>query len=56
MTQLKRHESPRTGKQRNTKGKTAAARLRQLAKRNKLISGKLKGDRTITKAEDSASE
>lgn len=41
--QLKKHETGRSSSspKRNSKGKAATARLRQLAKRNKLVSKKL---------------
>lgn len=43
---LKRWESPRK-RGRNTKGKLASARLRQLKKRNKLLNKKLKKESRI---------
>ena len=44
MNRLKKHESPRTGQQRNTKGKLASARLKQIKKRDRVVSKKLRGN------------
>ena len=41
MNRLKKHESPRK-QGRNSKGKAASARLRQLKKRDKMLTRKLK--------------
>ena len=41
MNRLKKHESPRK-QGRNSKGKAASARLRQLKKRDKMLMRKLK--------------
>jgi cell shape-determining protein MreC len=46
IMQMKSWESPRRGRQRNTKSQQASARLRQLKKRNQQLRQRLKSNNT----------